>query len=922
MKISYKHLILFPMMMLFILGKTFATHNRAGEIIIDQTGALSIRATIITYTKASSVPADRDTLEIIWGDGTAQKVPRSNGNGELLQGDIKLNKYIATHTYGARGTFRISMTDPNRNGGILNVNFPQSDLIPFFIQTTYTFLNSNFQGFNSTPRILQPPIDKGCVGKSFIHSLNAFDPDGDSIAYRLITPLQASNAPVPGYDLPDQIPRTSINNQILLDAKTGEFRWNTPQQRGEYNIAFQIISYRNGNPIDTTVRDMQVLIEDCKNDPPKITTIDEICVIAGEFLTFPVSATDPNVGDKVSLTALGGPFEVFPANERAIFVGTGGTSKYQTPVVRDNFKWQTTCNHIQQTPYTVVFKALDTSSTIAPNLTNLTDLKTVRIKVVGPPPLNVQCVANSGQVTVSWQKPYSCENALNKYFFGFSVWRKEGKSSIPFDKCSPGLDGKGYTQIEFDTVFQMVNGRYIYLDKNVERGKTYCYRILAHFAKRTIANNPYNLVESLPSEEACVQLQRDIPLMTNVSVEETSATTGRMFVRWTKPVAKDLDTIRNPGPYKYVLQRTTGIIRTGFQDVVGATFSNPFFANLNDTTWIDNNLNTDKNAYAYRVAFYIKNDSLLGYSNIASSHYLTVGYTDRATLLSWEKDVPWSNLKYDIYRQNKVSLLFDSIGTTTNTRYTDEGLVNKVEYCYYVKAAGSYGIDGIASPLINLSQRACGTPLDTVPPCPPILTVLNECDTTGIISSTELINRLIWTDPKNACKNSDDIVKFEVYYATTEGGKFELIETINNPNRLNTEHKNGDEIAGCYYVRAIDSVGNKGRPSNIVCKDNCPYYVLPNAFTPNGDGENDLFKPVRNRTRYVSKVDFKVFNRWGQMVYETTKPTLDWNGQNLKGTDLAEGTYFYKCLVYEKRIEGEVLNQNILSGYIELVRGN
>jgi gliding motility-associated-like protein len=917
MKVSYKHLILFPLIILFCQGKILATHNRAGEIVIDQIGALSIRATIITYTKASSIPADRDSLEIVWGDGSTQKIPRSNGSGEILPGDIKRNLYISTHTYSGRGTFRISMTDPNRNGGILNVNFPQSDLIPFFIQTTYSFLNSNFQGFNSTPRLLQPPIDKGCVGKSFVHSLNAFDPDGDSLSYRLITPLQALNSAVPGYALPDQI-KPGLNNQIFLDAKTGQFRWNTPQQKGEYNIAFQIISYRGGEAIDTMVRDMQVLIEDCKNDPPKITTIDEICVIAGEYLSFAVSATDPNAGQKVSLTALGGPFEVKPNNERAIFVGTGGVSRFQTPVVRDSFKWQTTCNHIEQYPYTVVFKAVDNFF----DTTGLTDLKTVRIKVVGPPPKNVQTIASLGQVTVSWEKPYFCENALNKYFFAFSVWRREGNNPFPIDKCNPGLTGKGYTQVAYDTAFQMINGRYFYVDKSVERGKTYCYRILAHFAKRTASNNPYNLVESLPSDEACVQLQRDIPLMTNVSVEVTSTTAGRMFVRWTKPVAKDLDTILNPGPYKFVLQRTTGITRTGFQDVVGATFTSNTFAGLNDTTWLDNNLNTDKNAYTYRVAFYFKKDSLLGYSNIASSHFLTVGYTDRATLLSWAKDVPWSGVKYDIFRLNKASQQFDFIATTTNTRYTDEGLMNKMEYCYYIKAYGTYGIEGIPTPLINLSQQACGTPLDTVPPCPPVLTVVNECDSTGIISESELKNRLIWTDPEKACKNSNDIIRFEVFYANTEGGKFELIETINNPNRFNTEHKNGDAIAGCYYVRAIDSVGNQGRASNTVCVDNCPYYALPNAFTPNGDNENDLFRPVKYRTRYISKVDFKVFNRWGQMVFETSKPQLEWNGQNLVGSDLAEGTYFYKCLVFEKRVGGETLSPKILSGYIELIRGN
>jgi gliding motility-associated-like protein len=917
MKISYKRFILFPLIMLLIQGKTFATHNRAGEIVIDQLGALTIRATIITYTKASSQLADRDTLEIIWGDGTTQKVARSNGSGQVLQGDIKLNRYIATHTYGARGTFRISMTDPNRNGGILNVNFPQSELIPFFIQTTYTFLNSNFQGSNSTPRILQPPIDKGCIKKPFIHSLNAFDPDGDSLAFRLVTPLQALNAPVPGYALPDQI-MPNVNNQITLDQKTGQFRWNAPQQAGEYNIAFQIISYRNGEAIDTMIRDMQVLIENCQNDPPKITTIEEICVIAGELLRFPVSATDPNAGQKVSLTALGGPFEVLPTNERAVFVGTGGTSKFQTPVVTDNFTWQTTCNHIERYPYTVVFKAVDNFF----DTSGLTDLKTVRIKVVGPPPRNIQTIANAGQVTVSWEKPYICENALNKYFFAFSVWRRETSNPFPLDKCSPGLEGKGYTQIAFDTTFAMVNGKYNFIDNTVERGKSYCYRILGHFAKRTASNNPYNLVESLPSEESCVQLQRDIPLMTNVSVEVTSATVGKMFVKWTKPIVKDLDTLRNPGPYRFVLQRTTGIIKTGFQDVAGATFRSPTFANWADTTWTDTNLNTDKNAYTYRVAFYVRGDSLIGYSNLASSHYLTVGSTDRALLLSWQKDVPWTNSRYDIYRLNNTTGQFDSVGTTTQTSYTDAGLKNKVEYCYYIKATGSYAFGDLPNALINLSQKACGIPLDTVPPCPPVLTVKNDCDSTGAAIEAELKNTLQWTNPAKSCLTSDDVVKYYIYYANTEGGKFERIETINDPNRIKTEHKDGENIAGCYYVTAIDSIGNESRKSNIVCVDNCPFYQLPNAFTPNGDNENDLFKPSKNRTRFISKVDFKVFNRWGQMVFETTKPQLDWDGKNLNGSDLAQGTYFYKCLVYERRGSGEVLNPVILSGYIELVREN
>ena len=49
---------------LFFTGDLWATHNRAGEITYVQTGDLTIRATVTTYTKASSIAADRDSVEI------------------------------------------------------------------------------------------------------------------------------------------------------------------------------------------------------------------------------------------------------------------------------------------------------------------------------------------------------------------------------------------------------------------------------------------------------------------------------------------------------------------------------------------------------------------------------------------------------------------------------------------------------------------------------------------------------------------------------------------------------------------------------------------------------------------------------------------------------------------------------------------
>lgn len=916
MKIKIQHLLLFLTFFVICHFEARATHNRAGEIQIEQIGPLTIRAIVITYTKASSVPADRREVTVIWGDGTQDTVKRVNGNGDgvILQGDIKYNVYIGTHTYPGRGSYRIGMMDPNRNGGILNVNYPQSDAIPFYIQTSYTFLNTNFQGVNNTPKLLQPPIDKGCVGKPFIHSLNAYDPDGDSLAFRLAIPLQDANSFVPLYDYPDKI-RSGVNNVINLDERTGQFTWRTPQQRGEYNIAFQIISYRRGVAIDTTIRDMQILVEDCQNDPPKITTIDKICVVAGQTVRFPVTATDPNVGQKVSLSALGGPFEV--KNNKATFRGTGGYNIFQIPPVRDTFKWNTLCDHIEEYPYTVVFKAVDNYL----DSTGLVDLKTVQIKVVGPPPEDVSVSSGSGQATVSWRKPYLCENASDRYFYAFSVWRREGSNPFALDTCNPGLEGKGYTRIVFDTTFQLLNGKYSFVDKDVERGKTYCYRIVAHFARRTTTNNPFNLVASLPSQEVCVQLKRDIPLITNATVEQTDASKGRILVRWTKPVAADLDTVLNPGPYKFVVYRATGITRTNLQPIAGATFTSATFSGLNDTVWVDNDLNTVQNPYSYKINFYIKNDSLLGASQVASSHYLKIASSDRQNTLTWEKDVPWSNSRYDIFRSTTgIAGQFDSIGTTVLTTFRDSNLINKKEYCYYVRAVGSYGIAGVPTPLLNLSQRICGTPIDTVPPCPPKLGVTNNCDSTGRAAENTIINLLRWTNPRNQCRGSEDAVRYNIYYADTEGGTFRRLTTVNNINDTTYLHKEGNKVAGCYAVTALDSIGNESLRSNVVCIDNCPIYILPNTFTPNGDAQNDVYKPMT--LRYIAKVQFKVFNRWGGLVFETEAPNLDWDGKNLKGEDLAEGTYFYKCLVYEQRVSGVVLSSKVLSGYIELLRGN
>jgi len=432
-------------MLVFSSVALFATHNRAGEITYVQTGPLTIRATITTFTKASSASADRDSLLLLWGDGTETLIPRANGTGELITGeDIKINYYIADHTYPGRATYKMSFNDPNRVSNIQNVNFPNSVDIQFYVETTITFVNTQVLGLNNSVQLLQAPIDYACVGQRFIHNPNAYDADGDSLSFELIIPLETEGESVPKYEFPDQI-QPGTDNSISLDPITGEFIWETPQSPGEYNIAIRVNEYRRGFLLSSVIRDMQIFVDICDNRPPEIESIEEICVIAGERIEIPIQINDPDAGQQVKTSATGGPFllDYSPAVITA-------SDDFQDAPYTVSFIWETKCEHILATPYQVVIKAQDNGRMGGNGLTNL---KTIRIKVVGPPPEDVmsEVFVEDQCIKVSWALPYQCEETINDYFIGFSVWRKVDSAPFPIDSCTQGLENSPYVKIKFKT---------------------------------------------------------------------------------------------------------------------------------------------------------------------------------------------------------------------------------------------------------------------------------------------------------------------------------------------------------------------------------------------------------------------------------------------------------------------------------------
>ncbi|HTA81858.1 MAG TPA: gliding motility-associated C-terminal domain-containing protein, partial [Bacteroidia bacterium] len=87
---------------------------------------------------------------------------------------------------------------------------------------------------------------------------------------------------------------------------------------------------------------------------------------------------------------------------------------------------------------------------------------------------------------------------------------------------------------------------------------------------------------------------------------------------------------------------------------------------------------------------------------------------------------------------------------------------------------------------------------------------------------------------------------------------------------------------------------------------------IPNVFTPNGDGQNDVFHVTAGGIQFYN---IEIFDRWGQKVFIADSPNIDWTGRSDSGVEDSDGTYYYiiKATAFDKTSYN-------FHGYIELIR--
>lgn len=341
----------------------FATHNRGGEITFRHIAGSTYEVTIHTYTRASSTPADRDTLNLNWGDGTVDKLLRSNGpvmggghQGVVLAGadDIKYNEYKSSpHTFPGTGNYYISVEDPNRVSNIININGGASVNMQLYIES---LLRVGLDCPNNSAQFAKEPIFITNVNHTFVHNPAAFDTDGDSLSFELIAPLQDHDFPVPNYEYPDEI-TPGINNSFAINPVSGTITWDSPQLVGTYSIAVKVNEWKNGWLAGYVIRDFHVIVEDENFSPVQFSGLNNWQMDSSENFIAQLNPYDTlalafSILNSDSVSAFG---EFFLGANTASFSNTIGSNPDSASLT-----WIPDSMRARISPYVTVFRASQT----------------------------------------------------------------------------------------------------------------------------------------------------------------------------------------------------------------------------------------------------------------------------------------------------------------------------------------------------------------------------------------------------------------------------------------------------------------------------------------------------------------------------------------------------------------------------------
>lgn len=286
----------------------------------------------------------------------------------------------------------------------------------------------------------------------------------------------------------------------------------------------------------------------------------------------------------------------------------------------------------------------------------------------------------------------------------------------------------------------------------------------------------------------------------------------------------------------------------------------------------DASVDTRTEYFRFRVAAVNRCDPFFNnYSDTLCSIALQATTGNLVNNLSWQTHTA-DFAAFDVLKDSTL------LTTVNTTAYEDTDVQCQQEYRYQVTAQKEM--------MVSLSEAVS-------------LTAVRQ-DTLAAIDSIGIQTRgiaveLIWQATPEAQR----------YYLYREGNslpleQYDSVESNTGAENAYTYRDPNVEPGAtyCYQIAYLDDCGNLSRLSTQYCIEipRQAQVVFPTAFTPNGDGLNDVFLYKAN---LIARIELQIFNRWGEMVFHTSQVDEGWDG-TYQGRLAPEAVYIYRATITDE----------------------
>lgn len=356
--------------------QTYATHLMGGEILIHDLNNGQHVVTLLAYRDTIGIPmALSATFNFNGPNG--QSFSTTTDYDSIISGNllpmypygVEIYLFIDTVTIPSPGLWEVSWSNCCRNAAIQNLSAPLSESMllktSLLVDTTYP---------NSTPYFIVPAAIFLPLQTPWQYNPLPFDVDGDSLHWRLDTPLTSVSQYCAGYTDPSSNP----NNPFSIDPVTGSISW-TANNMGNFVASILVDQYRNGQWVGSIRRDMQFIVVNPGQGFPQWTGLSNFNkdslghftfdLVAGEEFTLNLWAQHSNTQRMDDLN-MGAFSEIFlDATNQASFEVYRNTISRR---IQGVFNWTPDLDNIREEAYLVSFRISDGY---------FTDDKTFRLKV-------------------------------------------------------------------------------------------------------------------------------------------------------------------------------------------------------------------------------------------------------------------------------------------------------------------------------------------------------------------------------------------------------------------------------------------------------------------------------------------------------------------------------------------------------------